>query len=98
MRPICFDLIKGTHTPSAFRFVLHLIPKYAQSVLSKGDTGITLQQLKAFVLNIKYDGTVLTLVTGTAFHTFLMDKTPDALWDQAVKQFLSGKGIAYEEL
>ncbi|MDE6387685.1 MAG: hypothetical protein K2L82_07780 [Lachnospiraceae bacterium] len=98
MRPICFDLIKGTHTPSAFRFVLHLIPGHAQAVLSKGDTNVTLQQLKAFVLNIKYDGTGLTLVTGTAFHTFLIDKTPDALWDQTVKQFLSQKGIAYEEL
>ncbi len=98
MRPICFDLIKGTHTPSAFRFVLHLIPQYVQPILSKGDTAITSQQIKAFVLNIKYDGTVLTLVTGTAFHTFLMDKTPDALWDQTLRQFLDKKGISYEEL
>lgn len=98
IRPICFDLIKGTHTPTAFRFVLHLMPKHAESVLSKGDTTVTLQQLKAFVLNIKYDGTNLTLVTGTAFHTFLMDKTPDVLWDQTLRQFLSQKGIAYEEL
>ncbi len=98
IRPICFDLIKGTHTPSAFRFVLHLKPEQAESVLAKGDTTVTLSQLKAFVLNIKYDGTDLTLVTGTAFHTFLMDKTPDLLWDQAVRQFLSQKGISYEEL
>lgn len=98
IRPICFDLIKGTHTPAAFHFVLHLMPKHAESILSKGDTAVTLQQLRAFVLNIKYDGTDLTLVTGTAFHTFLMDKTPDALWDQAIRQFLSQKGISYEEL
>ncbi|MCM1121873.1 MAG: DUF5721 family protein [Eubacterium sp.] len=98
MRPICFDLIKGTHTPCAFRFVLHLKPEQAESVLSKGDTSVTLQQLKAFVLNIKYDGTDLIVVTGTAFHTFLMDKTSDTLWDQAVKKFLSQKRIAYEEL
>ena len=98
IRPICFDLIKGTHTPSSFRFVLHLMPQYAQSVLRGGDTAVTPQQVKAFVLNIKYDGTDLTLVTGTAFHTFLMDKTPDILWDQTVRQFLSKKEIAYEEL
>lgn len=98
MRPICFGFIKGNRTPCAFRFVLHLIPQYAQSILSKGDTNVTLQQLKAFVLNIKYDGTALTLVTGTAYHTFLMDKTPDALWDQALRQFLDKRGISYEEL
>ena len=98
IRPICFDLIKGTHTPTAFRFVLHLMPKYTDSILRGKKTDVTPQQIKAFVLNIKYDGTDLTLVTGTAFHTFLMDKTPDALWDRAVRQFLSGKDIAYEEL
>ena len=98
IRPICFDLIKGTRTPTAFRFVLHLIPKYTEEILQDGDTAVTLQQIRAFVLNIKYDGTDLTLVTGTAFHTFLMDKTPDILWDRAVKQFLAKKEIAYEEL
>lgn len=98
IRPICFDLIKGTHTPTAFRFVLHLMPKYTQSILRGGETAVSPQQVKAFVLNIKYDGTDLTLVTGTAFHTFLPDKTPDVLWDRAVRQFLAGKEIAYEEM
>ena len=98
IRPICFDLIKGTHTPTAFRFVLHLIPKYTESILRDGETAVTPQQVKAFVLNVKYDGTDLTLVTGTAFHTFLMDRTPDLLWDTAVRQFLSEKEITYEEM
>lgn len=98
IRPICFDLIKGTHTPTAFRFVLHLMPKYAGSILRDGETAVTPQQVKAFVLNIKYDGADLTLVSGTAFHTFLPDKTPDILWDKAVRQFLAKKEIAYEEM
>lgn len=98
LRPICFELIKGKHTPTAFRFVLHLIPDHAASILQRGDTAVTPQQVRAFVLNIKYDGTTLMLVTGTSFHTFLMDKTPDALWDSAVKQFLAKWEISYEQL
>ena len=98
IRPICFELIKGKHTPAAFHFVLHLMPEYMASILSGGDTAVTPQQIKAFVLNIRYDGTTLTLVTGTAFHTFLPDKTPDSLWDQAIRQFLTKREIAYEEL
>lgn len=98
LRPICFDLIKGKHTPSAFRFVLHLIPDHVASILQGGDTAVTPQQVKAFVLNIKYDGTTLMLVTGTSFHTFLMDKTPDTLWDNAVRQFLAKREISYEQL
>lgn len=97
IRPVCFDLIKGKRTPAAFQFVLHLIPEHTAAILQKGDTAVTSAQVKAFVLNIKYDGTDLTLVTGTAFHTFLMDKTPDELWDKAVRRFLSEKEIAFEE-
>lgn len=98
IRRICFDLIKGTRTPASFRFVLHLIPGSVASLLQNADTAVTPNQVKAFVLNIKYDGTTLTLVTGTSFHTFLMDKTPDILWDNAVRQFLDKHGMAYEEL
>lgn len=98
IRPICFSLIKGTHTPSAFKFILHLIPDYTASILKNGDTSVTPGQIKALVLTVKYDGTVLTLVTGTSFHTFIMDKTVDVLWDNAIKQFLDKRGINYEEL
>ncbi|MDE7197376.1 MAG: hypothetical protein K2O15_00675, partial [Lachnospiraceae bacterium] len=79
-------------------FVLHLIPDYTDAVLQKEECAVTPDQVKAFVLNIKYDGAELTLVTGTAFHTFLMDKTPDILWDKAVRQFLDKKELSYEIL
>ena len=98
LRPICFDLIKGKRTPAAFHFVLHLIPEYTASLLEKDDTAVMPDQVKAFVLNIKYDGAALTLITGTAFHTFLMDRTPDAVWDRAVRQFLNKKQIEYDEI
>lgn len=98
IRPICFSLIKGTHTPSAFKFILHLIPDYTASILKNSDTSVTPQQIKALVLTVKYDGTVLTLITGTSFHTFIMDKTVDVLWDNAIRQFLDKRGINYEEL
>lgn len=98
IRPICYSLIKGTRTPSAFKFILHLIPDYVPSILKNEETDITPQQIKALVLTMKYDGTTLTLITGTSFHTFVMDKTVDILWDTAVKKFLDKREIAYEEL
>ena len=98
IRPICYSLIKGTKTPSAFKFILHLIPDYLASILKEQDTTVTPQQIKALVLTVKYDGTTLTLITGTAFHTFIMDKSLDALWDNAVKRFLDKREISYEEL
>ncbi|MCM1046909.1 MAG: DUF5721 family protein [Clostridiales bacterium] len=98
IRPICYSLIKGKHTPCAFKFTLHLIPDYVASILKNGDTSVTIQQIRALALNIKYDGTDLTLITGMSFHTFVMDKSVDALWDNAIRQFLVKRDISYEEL
>ena len=98
IRPICYSLIKGTKTPSAFKFILHLVPDYLTSIIKDQDTTVTPQQIKALVLTVKYDGTTLTLITGTAFHTFIMDKSVAVLWDNAVKGFLDKREISYEEL
>lgn len=98
IRPVCFDLIKGKRTPVSFQFVLRLIPEYTVSVLKQEETSVAPEQISGFLLNVRYDGLSLTLVTGTSYTTFLMDKSPDVLWDKAVRQFLSKREISYEEL
>lgn len=97
MRSLCFDLIKGKRTPVNFKFVLHLKPELSKQILQNGNSTVSPADIKAFVLNIKYDGSMLTCITATAFYTFLPDKTPDKLWDDYLTRFLSEKEIAYEE-
>ena len=98
IRSLCFDLIKGKRTPVGFKFVLHLKPELTERILTKGGANVTLSDIKALVLNIKYDGSMLTCITATAFHTFLPDKTPDRLWDDFITRFLTEKEIAFEEV
>ena len=98
IKGLCFDLIKGKRTPLFFRFVFHLMPQKAAALLEKENCGLDLSQVKALVLNIRYDGTKAVLTTGTAFHTFVLSREADVVWDKALKKYLSGKGIAYEEL
>lgn len=98
IKGLCFDLIKGKRTPLFFRFVLHFMPEKAAALLEKESCGVEPSQVKALVLNIRYDGSKAVLSTGTAFHTFLLSKEPDLIWDRAVRKYLDGKGIAYEEL
>ncbi len=98
MRSLIFDLIKGKHTPLSFKFVLHLMPEHVASILSQGGSSVTPDQIRAFVLTIRYDGTKTLLTTGTAFHTFLPDKEPDILWDNALQKYLHKKEIACETL
>ncbi len=98
LKGLCFDLIKGKRTPLFFRFVLHLMPEKAAALLEKENCDVEPSQIKALALNIRYDGSRAMITTATAFHTFLLSKEPDAIWDRAVRKYLDGKGISYEEL
>lgn len=98
MRGLIFDLIKGKHTPLSFKIVLHLLPEHVASILTSGNSSVTPDQVKAFVLTIRYDGTKTLLTTGTAFHTFIMNKEPDVLWDAALEKYLYKKEIEVVKL
>lgn len=98
MKGLCFNLIKGKHTPTFFKFVFHLKPEKMAALLEQQNNTSSTTHLKALVLNIRYDGTKAILTTGTAYHTFVMDKEADIIWDKALVKYLSGKGITYEEM
>lgn len=98
MKPLCFNLIKGKRTPLFFKFVLHLKPEAIGKLMAAGSCSIPTEQIKALVLTVKYDGNQVILTTGSAFHTFIMSKEPDTIWDKALQQFLARKSIDYELL
>lgn len=97
IRPFCFQLIKGKRTPLSFKFVLLLIPEHMERILSGGDFSDHGNLVKSFTLTVKYDGSHATLITGLSTTTFLMDKTPEQLWDHAFLKFLNNRQIAWEE-
>ena len=98
MKGICFQLIKGKKVPSFMKITLHQKPEESYTILEKGGAASFGSSLKAFVVTIKYDANGLMLTTGTSFSTFVMDKTPDLLWDQAFRSFLSKRDISFEEI
>lgn len=98
LKPFVFNLIKGKKTPLYFKLVLHLLPQNVGKLLAAGGCSVPSEQIKALVLTIKYDGSHAVLTTGSAYHTFIMSKEPDEIWDKALMQFLSRKGIPFEKL
>ena len=97
MRPVLFQMIRGRRSPSRFRLMLHLRPDYVPGVLKGADPSLTPEQVKALVVTVRYEDGKASLITGTAFHSFVLDKTLDACWDRAMRQFLTSKQIAYTE-
>lgn len=98
IKGLCFHLIKGKNTPLYFKFVLHLKPEEVEKVLPPENHGTALAQLRALVLNIKYDGSRAVLTTATAYNTFVPGKETDLMWDKALSKYLSDKGISFEQL
>lgn len=88
MKGICFDLIKGKQVPVGFHFVLQLSPEKIEQILRLGGSATNSSMVKSFTLNIKFQNNEITVVTATSFNTFIMDKTPDILWDDYVERFL----------
>lgn len=98
IRPFCFQIIKGRRTPLSFKFVLLLMPEPMERILASGNFSDSGNLVKAFTLTVKYDGSCLTLITGLSTVTFLMDKTPEQLWDNAFLKFMNNKQLAWEEI
>ena len=91
LRHNCTEIIKGRHTPVFMKYVLHGckedfgdMPEYAD--------------IKALLMIIRYDPNGLTVTTGTSMNSFSLDRSIDDLWDNAVKELLKKKNVAFEEL
>ncbi len=97
LRPLIFSMIKGKRPPVSFQFVLHLMPRYLPGILRQADASLSEKQVRALVLTIRYENGAASLVTGTSFTTFVMDKSLDCAWDKAMRRFLQKKGIAFSE-
>lgn len=97
VRALFFQLIKGKRTPLGFKFVLLLLPEQMEKLLSAGSFDNRSGIVKYFTLTVKFNGNGITLVTGISTEAFLMDKTPERLWDEAFVRFMEKRGIAWEE-
>ena len=98
VKGICFQLIKGKKVPTFMKIILHEKPERVYNLLEENEAVEYRNILKALVVTIKFDANGLLLTTGTSYSTFVMDKTPDLLWDHAFRKFLIAKGIDFEEV
>ena len=97
IRPICFQLIKGKKTPVSFKVVLHAAPELIEKIAATPECQVAANLIRSLALNIRYDNGKVTCITGTAFTTFIMDKSVDNLWDAYIHRLLSGFGLDFEE-
>ena len=97
LRPVCYQLIRGKHTPVSFKFVLTLSPENMKHTLARSDSSFTDNDVKGIFINLAFQNGRLTLTTGISYILFSTDRTLDHEWDGLIKKFLA-KNSVYEEL
>lgn len=97
VREHCFHIIRGKRTPLSFRFVLSLSPGNMTRLLEQNCSSVRPEDVKGLYLNLHFDGTNLTCVTGTSLRTFTLDRSPEHIWDETVRNFFHQKGIPFEQ-
>lgn len=98
IRDYCFSIIKGKRTPLGFRFIFSLSPRNTARLIEQNSLPLQVEEVQGLYMNIHFDGTRLTCVTGTSFQTFNPDKTLEHIWDKAAEKFLIAKEIAFEKM
>lgn len=97
VREYCLTLIKGKRTPLSFHFVLSLPPKNIRRIVEEHIPSLNPEDVQGLYMNIAFDGSHLSCITGTSFKTFTMDKTLEHAWDEMVQTFFKKHQIPFEE-
>lgn len=97
-RDLLSAFIKGDKTPLAFKFVLQAPDSYVQKLIASPEFTADPSLVKSLILTFRYENGALTCLTGTAFTTFVPDKSLDQLWDLAIRKSLDHMQIGFEEM
>lgn len=90
------ELIRGKKAPASLSIVLQLPQEPMRKLLADAGLPEMADNVGAMVLNIRYDGSHVTLVTGISLKNFTLDKDASLLWDDSVQKFLASRKIAFE--
>ena len=93
LKPFCFSLIKGKRLPESFRIVFMLSPDGKEKFVESRVPVMAPDSVGGLYLNVLYENSEMTVVTGMSLNIFTMDKTLEREWDESVKQFLKKPNI-----
>lgn len=87
VRPIVFELIKGTKLPGYMKIVLSPATDAAFKIH---------QNAAALFINIIFEGGKLSIINGSSEKSFSLDKAVEHAWDEYTERFLKHNGIIIE--
>ena len=98
IKPLCFQIIKGSRLPEQFKLVFVLSDSNTKKLIEQSGLSLSPDQIGGLYLNIRYEQETLTCITGVSFSSFILDKSLEHAWDDMIKRFLKTRKIIFEEL
>ena len=98
LRPICYQLIRGSRTPVYFKFILMLSPENMANTLACSESGFTPNDVQGIFINLTFQNGNIVLTTGISYTVFSTNHALNQEWDLLIKRFLNKNNITYEEL
>ena len=95
-RPICYELIRGKHTPLYMKFVFLLSPTNMKKTILSADTGFSPEDVSGIFLNLTFRDGRMALTTGVSSRTFTPNHSLDNAWDGLAARFLTNHGIDFD--
>ena len=95
-RPICYELIRGKHTPLYMKFVFLLSPANEKKTIASADTAFSAEAVGGMFLNLTFRDGQMILTTGVSYRSFTMDRSLDNAWDTLAARFLNNHGIDFD--
>ena len=95
LRHFCYEIIRGTKTPSQFQITFQLSRQRTAEFLSQSQASFSLDDIGGLFFHLKYNDSSLSCITGTSYRIFSLDKALDHLWDQKIQAFLSQLGVSF---
>lgn len=92
VKPLCFEMVKGKTLPKSMKFVLSLSKEKIEKLILESASEVDADSVSSLSLNILFNGETLTVTTGTAYKTFVMDKTLEKEFDEYCANSLSAFG------
>lgn len=87
LKPLCFQLIKGSRTPLGLRAVFALSQTAVLAFVKQEGLAVSPEEISGLYLNIRYENRQLHIVTGASRKTFSLDKSVEQAWDEAAVRF-----------
>lgn len=88
LKPFCYQIIKGHHTPLKFKIIFKMPEDIVNMLLNESGSNLSAENVSGFFLNIKYENDNLTCITGTSLNVLDMSKDAEKAFDKYVLNFI----------